>query len=44
MSCKAAYFNGWGECSAMLEDMVGGILQEKGGTAWTATTMESAAT
>jgi hypothetical protein len=44
MSCKSAYFNGWGECASMLEDMVGGILQEKGGTAWTATTMESAAT
>lgn len=40
MSCKPAYFNGWGECSSMLEDMIGGILQFKGGTAWTATTIE----
>ena len=44
MSCKTAYFNGWGECAAMLEDMIGGILQEKGATAWTATTREAAAT
>jgi len=43
MACKTAYFNGWGECASMLEDMVGGVLQEKGGTAWTATTLEQAA-
>jgi len=41
MACKTAYFNGWGECSAMLEDKIGGVLQEKGATAWTETTTQN---
>lgn len=37
MSCKTAYFNGWGECASLLEKMNGAVLQDKGNT-WTDTT------
>ena len=34
MACKTAYFNGWGECNALLNKMNGAALQSKGNT-WT---------
>jgi len=42
MSCTNAYFSGWGDCASLLEKMNGGILQKKGATAWTDTTIGSA--
>lgn len=32
MSCKPAYFNGWGSCKSLLEKMNGAALQDKGVT------------
>jgi hypothetical protein len=34
MSCKQAYFNGWGSCAALMDKMNGAALQTKGNT-WT---------
>jgi len=34
MACKTAYFNGWGECNALLNKMNGAVIQSKGNT-WT---------
>jgi len=43
MACKPGYFNGWGDCASLMEKMEGGILQEKGATAWTAATSVASA-
>jgi len=42
MSCKKAFFNGWGDCNALMENMVGAVLQYKGET-FTDAQVESAA-
>lgn len=43
MSCKPGFFNGWGDCIAMLENMVGCALQYKGNTWTDATSISGAA-
>jgi hypothetical protein len=43
MSCKNAYFAGWGDCQALLKKTAGIVLQKKGET-WTDATIITAAT
>lgn len=42
MTCKKGFFNGWGDCANLLENMIGGTLQYKGGV-WTTATSQAAA-
>lgn len=43
MGCKKGFFNGWGDCSDLMEMMIGGTLQYKGGTWTDATAVSSSA-
>ena len=43
MSCKPAYFSGWGECAALMEKMNGAAISDKGVT-WTDATAVSLST
>ncbi len=43
MDCVPGLFNGWGDCVAMLEEMIGGMLQYKGNTHTDANIISAAA-